>query len=116
MIILTNFYGIFHNLLCVYVPIGDIIDEKVQYVLKKDDFISTADRFIFSVEDTKPNKILNNIFKIEWTRFKLNSSYFNVSESSGFVEIPVIRTGSSLYKKVNKIYKLLKTMQTFFIT
>ncbi|GBO14011.1 Extracellular matrix protein FRAS1, partial [Araneus ventricosus] len=72
----------------------DINEGSVQYALKDDDFVSTKDQFIFSVEDTKPNKLFNNIFKIEWSRFSFNSSFYNVSEVDGFLEVPVLRTGN----------------------
>ncbi|GBN30545.1 Extracellular matrix protein FRAS1, partial [Araneus ventricosus] len=72
----------------------DINEGSVQYVLKDDDFVSTKDQFIFSVEDTKPNKLFNNIFKIVWSRFSFNSSFYNVSEVDGFLEVPVLRTGN----------------------
>ncbi|GFS77940.1 extracellular matrix protein FRAS1 [Nephila pilipes] len=73
---------------------NDINDGLVQYILRKDDFHSTEDKFIFSVEDTKPNKLFNNIFKIDWSRVSFNSSFYNISETDGFLEIPVFRSGN----------------------
>ncbi|GIZ02711.1 extracellular matrix protein FRAS1 [Caerostris extrusa] len=71
----------------------DVNDGIVQYVLSNDNFLSTEDQFIFSIEDTKPNKLFNNRFKIEWTRVNFNSSFYNVSESDEFLEIPIFRKG-----------------------
>lgn len=64
------------------------------YVLKNDDFAATEDKFIFSVEDTNPNKLFNNIFTIRWTRIHFISSSYNISETSGLLELPVKRTGN----------------------
>ncbi|GFY74626.1 extracellular matrix protein FRAS1 [Trichonephila inaurata madagascariensis] len=74
---------------------SDINDGLVQYILKNDDFHSNEDKFIFSVEDTKPNKLFNNIFKIEWSRVSFNSSFYNISETDGILKIPVLRSGSN---------------------
>ncbi|GIY35545.1 extracellular matrix protein FRAS1 [Caerostris darwini] len=73
--------------------VEDVNDGIVQYVLNNDNFLSTDDQFIFSIEDTKPNKLFNNRFKIEWTRVNFNSSSYNVSESDEFLEIPIFRRG-----------------------
>lgn len=62
--------------------------------MRNDDLVATEDNFIFSVEDTKPNKLFNNIFKIQWTRIHFVSSIYNISETSGLIELPVKRTGN----------------------
>ncbi|KAG8187463.1 hypothetical protein JTE90_009532 [Oedothorax gibbosus] len=77
----------------------DINDGKVQYILNRDNLVSTEDTFIFTVQDTKPTKIFNNMFKIVWNRLNLNYSYINVSETSGILEVPIIRVGNALDKK-----------------
>ncbi|GFY26068.1 extracellular matrix protein FRAS1 [Trichonephila clavipes] len=87
---------------------SDINDGLVQYILKNDDFHSNEDKFIFSVEDTKPNKLFNNIFKIEWSRVSFNSSFYNISETDGFLKIPVLRSGSN--KKDSDAFCKVKEM------
>ncbi|KFM66223.1 Extracellular matrix protein FRAS1, partial [Stegodyphus mimosarum] len=73
----------------------DINDGKLQYVLDDDDFLQTEDKFMFSVEDTKPNKLMNNIFRIQWARVNFELSFHNASEMDGHLEVSVIRTGNS---------------------
>ncbi|XP_071043236.1 extracellular matrix organizing protein FRAS1 [Parasteatoda tepidariorum] len=67
----------------------DINEYKVLYILKDDNYKSTKDEFIFSFEDTKPNKVFNNLFTLEWSRVSFKISSFNVSEVDGFLELPV---------------------------
>lgn len=62
--------------------------------MRNDDLAAIEDNFIFSVEDTKPNKLFNNIFMIQWTRIHFVPSTYNISETSGLIELPVKRTGN----------------------
>ncbi|XP_054717495.1 extracellular matrix organizing protein FRAS1-like [Uloborus diversus] len=75
--------------------LGDDIEKNLlQYVFLDDNVKVTEDKFIFSFEDSKPIRVVNNIFSITWIRIKFSSFHINCSEVDGLLEIPVKRYGN----------------------
>lgn len=52
------------------------------------------DMFEFDVMDAKPNVVKGNTFHIRWSKVYLSSPVFNVSETAGILQVPVMRNGN----------------------
>ncbi|KAK7933745.1 hypothetical protein WMY93_004641 [Mugilogobius chulae] len=52
------------------------------------------DTFQFSVRDSKPNTVTDNVFHIQWSLLSFQHSSYNVSEKAGTVSVTVKRTGN----------------------
>lgn len=50
--------------------------------------------FEFDVMDAKPNVVMGNTFHIRWSKVYLGSPVFNVSETAGILQVPVMRNGN----------------------
>lgn len=94
MLLSINLFLVVNIDLFLYLFKENIRNGDLVYILRNDDLIATEDHFMFTVEDTKPNKIFNNVFLINWARVHFNSSLYLIPEASGLLELPVIRTGN----------------------
>ena len=60
------------------------------------DYVSEdfQDLFEFDVMDAKPNVVKGNTFHIRWSKVYLRTPAFNVSETAGILQVPVMRHGN----------------------
>lgn len=52
------------------------------------------DMFEFDVMDAKPNVVKGNTFHIRWSKVYLGKSAFNITETAGILQVPVMRNGN----------------------
>ncbi|KAJ0067384.1 hypothetical protein NL108_003229, partial [Boleophthalmus pectinirostris] len=73
---------------------GDINLGLIRYVLRPENLHETMDLFQFSVRDSKPNTVTDNVFHIQWSLLSFQHTSYNVSEKAGTVSVTVKRTGN----------------------
>uniref|UniRef100_A0A3B4AGL3 VWFC domain-containing protein n=1 Tax=Periophthalmus magnuspinnatus TaxID=409849 RepID=A0A3B4AGL3_9GOBI len=66
----------------------------IRYVLHPESLQETMDLFKFSVRDSKPNTVTDNVFHIQWSLLSFQHTSYNVSEKAGTVSVTVKRTGN----------------------
>ncbi|CAH1774292.1 unnamed protein product [Owenia fusiformis] len=71
----------------------DINDGNIAYVIK-DGAKETNDSFIFKVQDTKKNVLLNQKFTLEWSSIQFISATYMVCENIGSLSLGIVRTGA----------------------
>ncbi|XP_035826399.1 extracellular matrix protein FRAS1 [Aplysia californica] len=71
----------------------DINQGVIRYKLVKESK-DLQDSFGFDVMDGKPNIVPDNRFHITWSEISFGNPTFNVSETQGIVQIPVLRRGN----------------------
>ena len=52
------------------------------------------DSFTFDLMDAKPNVVPGNTFHIMWSVVQFEKPRFNVTETAGVIQIPVVRKGN----------------------
>ncbi|XP_056136283.1 extracellular matrix protein FRAS1 [Lampris incognitus] len=66
----------------------------IRYVLHQESIQETTDNFKFSVKDSKPNVVSDNVFHIQWSLISFQHKSYNVSEKAGTVAVTVKRSGN----------------------
>ncbi|XP_072289092.1 extracellular matrix organizing protein FRAS1, partial [Eucyclogobius newberryi] len=66
----------------------------IRYVLRPESLQETMDLFQFSVRDSKPNTVTDNVFHIQWSLLSFQHTSYNVSEKAGTVSVTVKRSGN----------------------
>uniref|UniRef100_A0A4W3I1G5 Fraser extracellular matrix complex subunit 1 n=1 Tax=Callorhinchus milii TaxID=7868 RepID=A0A4W3I1G5_CALMI len=66
----------------------------IHYVLNEDKIQETMDTFKFSVKDSKPNIVSDNVFHIQWSLISFEYTSYNVSEKAGSISVTVKRSGN----------------------
>ncbi|KAH3869870.1 hypothetical protein DPMN_033043, partial [Dreissena polymorpha] len=64
----------------------------IRYVLTKPG-LSFEDNFVFDLYDGKPNRVPGNVFHITWSSIEFEQVLMNITETSGLIQVPVIRKG-----------------------
>ncbi|XP_013794564.2 extracellular matrix protein FRAS1-like [Limulus polyphemus] len=72
---------------------NDINTGMLRYILTDASNV-TSDKFVFNVEDAKPNIISENVFHVRWARISFSKQTYNISESSRMVQLKVKRSGN----------------------
>uniref|UniRef100_S4RN57 Fraser extracellular matrix complex subunit 1 n=1 Tax=Petromyzon marinus TaxID=7757 RepID=S4RN57_PETMA len=66
----------------------------LRYVLEEGKVEETVDSFRFSVRDSKPNVVSDNVFHIQWSIISFQHRRYNASETAGTVSVTVKRRGN----------------------
>ncbi|XP_041363241.1 extracellular matrix organizing protein FRAS1-like isoform X2 [Gigantopelta aegis] len=71
----------------------DLNNGKIRFVLTAgtDEY---QDSFTFDLMDAKPNVVPGNIFHIMWSVVDFEKPQFNVTETAGVIQVPVVRKGN----------------------
>lgn len=72
----------------------DIDSGLIRYRLLDESTDDLQDMFSFDLMDAKPNVVMGNTFHIRWSRISLQKRAFNVTETSGILQVPIVRTGN----------------------
>ncbi|CAN0438603.1 unnamed protein product [Lampetra planeri] len=92
-------HGHLENKLKLGVPVKAFTQEEVnlgvlRYVLEEGKVEETVDSFRFSVRDSKPNMVSDNVFHIQWSIISFQHRRYNASETAGTVSVTVKRRGN----------------------
>ena len=85
--ILSHYFGL--------VPFTeDINNGLIRYILNYGAEPELGDRFVFDVADSKPNTVLDTVFRIRWSLIHFQKGSYNISEKAGVISVPVTRSGN----------------------
>ncbi|XP_033644314.1 extracellular matrix protein FRAS1-like [Asterias rubens] len=92
-------HGILESTLSPGTPITvftqeDINNGLIRYILNYGAEPELGDRFVFDVADSKPNTVLDTVFRIRWSLIHFQKGSYNISEKAGVISVPVTRSGN----------------------